>query len=117
MKSRVEVPLFRRLAYLADATITKSEEMAQVLPAGLRRRNHVIPNGVDLREFQPATGWSRDEPSDGNPRSTWRYFSETLATLERISAWRATPSHCLASAGSRFAFTSAGARGPKIYPA
>ncbi len=100
MKSRVEVPLFRRLAYLADATITKSEEMAQVLPAGLRPRNHAIPNGVDLRQFQPrdrllarrGLGWATRGAR--GPIS-----GETLATLERISPLRATPSLCLPSRG------------------
>ena len=69
MRGHLEVALFKRLAWLAAATITKSEEMARVLPAGCRERNHVIPNGVDLERFRPIPrdearrllGWSPDE--------------------------------------------------------
>jgi glycosyltransferase involved in cell wall biosynthesis len=52
-KSRIEVAVFRQLARAATATITKSEEMERALPASLRRRNHVLPNGVDLERFAP----------------------------------------------------------------
>ncbi len=57
-KSRIEVAVFRQLARAATATITKSEEMERALPASLRRRNHVLPNGVDLERFAPR---SREE--------------------------------------------------------
>jgi glycosyltransferase involved in cell wall biosynthesis len=68
-KSRIEVACFRQVARLADATITKSREMADVLPASVRDRNRIIPNGVDLNVFAPrdrrrareALGWSGDE--------------------------------------------------------
>jgi teichuronic acid biosynthesis glycosyltransferase TuaC len=68
-KSRIEVGIFRRLAALATATITKSREMEQELPARLRSRNHVLPNGVDLEAFAPGSrqqaraqlGWSPEE--------------------------------------------------------
>lgn len=77
-KSRIEVAAFRRLAALATVTITKSEEMERALPARLRPRNHVLPNGVDLEAFAPRSqaearaqlGW---DPTDrvmlflGNP--------------------------------------------------
>jgi teichuronic acid biosynthesis glycosyltransferase TuaC len=52
-RGHLEVALFRRLSWLAAATITKSEEMARVLPRRCRGRNHVIPNGVDLERFRP----------------------------------------------------------------
>lgn len=52
-KSRIEVAVFRQVARAATATITKSEEMEQALPASLRARNHVLPNGVDLERFAP----------------------------------------------------------------
>ncbi|HTR74977.1 MAG TPA: glycosyltransferase [Solirubrobacterales bacterium] len=51
-KSRVEVAVFRRLAPSATRTITKSSEMEDVLPAPLRARNSIVPNGVDLERFQ-----------------------------------------------------------------
>lgn len=68
-QSRVEVAVFRQLARLAQATITKTRQMEQRLPAACRTRNHVIPNGVDLSRFQPLQrdharrqlGWPPDE--------------------------------------------------------
>ncbi len=61
--------MFRQLARVSTATITKSEEMQRALPARWRERNHVIPNGVDLELFRPLRqdearaqlGWSQDE--------------------------------------------------------
>ena len=53
LKSRIEMACFRQLGRIADATITKSVEMEEALPASLRARNHVLPNGVDLERFAP----------------------------------------------------------------
>jgi teichuronic acid biosynthesis glycosyltransferase TuaC len=53
LKSTVESKVFRQLPRLADATITKSEEMELALPPQLRLRNTVLPNGVDMEMFQP----------------------------------------------------------------
>jgi glycosyltransferase involved in cell wall biosynthesis len=39
---------------LFDATITKSRVMEAALPRRTRRKNHVIPNGVDRQLFSPA---------------------------------------------------------------
>ncbi|MEA2431825.1 MAG: D-inositol-3-phosphate glycosyltransferase, partial [Thermoleophilaceae bacterium] len=69
-RSRMEAAVFRRLAYVAKRTITKSEEMERALPRRCRARNHVIPNGVDLDRFAPAPqrqareelGWPLDGP-------------------------------------------------------
>jgi glycosyltransferase involved in cell wall biosynthesis len=52
-RSRAEAAVFRQLAHLTDATITKSEEMERALPARRRARNLVIPNGVDIERFAP----------------------------------------------------------------
>jgi glycosyltransferase involved in cell wall biosynthesis len=68
-RSRVEAGIFRRLARVAAATITKSEEMERALPAACRERNHVIPNGVDVDRFAPRgreearreLGWDADD--------------------------------------------------------
>src|SRR3712207_6596888 len=68
-KSAVLARVSAQAARLADATITKSEEMQTRLPASCRGRNHVIPNGVDLDFFTPIPqdealarlGWSADE--------------------------------------------------------
>jgi teichuronic acid biosynthesis glycosyltransferase TuaC len=79
LKSRVEAMLFRQVARVASATITKSAAMEERLPASCRPRNHVIPNGVDLDRFKPIPrlearrqlGWDPDEPTvlfAGDPR-------------------------------------------------
>jgi glycosyltransferase involved in cell wall biosynthesis len=52
-RSRIEAHVFRQLARVVDATITKSIEMHDALPAPARRRDQVIPNGVDLDHFRP----------------------------------------------------------------
>ncbi len=69
-RSRAEVAVFRRLAAVSEATITKTEEMARLLPKPLQGRNHVIPNGVDLGHFAPqdradaraALAWDPEAP-------------------------------------------------------
>lgn len=45
--------IIRALSRLAQATITKSEEMETVLPKRVRQRNLVLPNGVDTEIFFP----------------------------------------------------------------
>ena len=62
--------LVRWHSQLFDATITKSRVMEDALPARTRRKNHVIPNGVDRNLFAPMEreaarrelGWA-DEPT------------------------------------------------------
>jgi teichuronic acid biosynthesis glycosyltransferase TuaC len=77
-RGRAEVAMFRQLARTAAATITNSEPMERVLPRTCRRRNHIIPNGVDLARFRPIDrldarrrlGWPAEETSvlfAGNP--------------------------------------------------
>lgn len=51
--SRALAAAFAQIARSASATITKSEEMERKLPEPCRRRNHVIPNGVDMDRFSP----------------------------------------------------------------
>jgi len=52
-RSTIAARGFGELSRVLSATITKSEEMEQRLPARARQRNHVIPNGVDLEQFAP----------------------------------------------------------------
>src|SRR5205823_10941804 len=52
-RSRIEAAVFRQLARVASATITKSRQMEERLPARLRTRNRVIPSGVDVERFAP----------------------------------------------------------------
>lgn len=69
VKSRLEVAVFRHLSRVYDVSITKSRGMERALPANLRARNHIVPNGVNLGMFSPIPraqartrlGW----PSDG----------------------------------------------------
>ena len=57
---------FAQLSRVLSATITKSEEMELRLPLSSQKRNTVIPNGVDLVQFEPMAkdvargrlGWS-----------------------------------------------------------
>ena len=51
--SRLRRRAIRALARRADATITKSAEMGEVLPGRLRAANNVVPNGVDDSTFRP----------------------------------------------------------------
>lgn len=69
LQSRIRAVVIRQHSRLMSATITKSAEMESVLPAASRRRNTVLPNGVDIDRFRPrgreearsALGWPRDE--------------------------------------------------------
>jgi glycosyltransferase involved in cell wall biosynthesis len=51
--SRIRRTLLRAHARLITRTITKSAEMASVLPRSAQRRNLVVPNGVDRTLFHP----------------------------------------------------------------
>jgi teichuronic acid biosynthesis glycosyltransferase TuaC len=86
---------FAELSRALSATITKSEEMERRLPAGSRRRNHVIPNGVDLSRFEPIPkalargrlGWSGDRKSllfVGNPQLPRKNFRLAQAVREEL---------------------------------
>jgi glycosyltransferase involved in cell wall biosynthesis len=94
-RSRVEASVFRELARVAAATITKSEEMEQRLPRSARARNRVIPNGVDLDRFRPLArdearrrlGWDEREPTVlylANPGIATKNYPLAAATLERL---------------------------------
>jgi teichuronic acid biosynthesis glycosyltransferase TuaC len=50
---RVRRSVVRQLSRLAQQTITKSREMHEVLPADVRERNQILPNGVDMDIFRP----------------------------------------------------------------
>ena len=50
---RVRSQIVRWHSQLFDATITKTRAMEAVLPPRARRRNHVVPNGVDRELFAP----------------------------------------------------------------
>jgi glycosyltransferase involved in cell wall biosynthesis len=108
--SKVPVWVNRRLAHRVDAVIVKSAEMADVLapvPA------YIIPNGVDLKLFQPMDrcevkrrlGWDVSQryilfPGDpDNPRKGFSlaqevvgYARQRLGTaLELVPLWNVSP--------------------------
>jgi glycosyltransferase involved in cell wall biosynthesis len=111
-KSRAEVAVFRQVARLATRTITKSEEMERALPAAVRARNHVLPNGVDLEHFAPRPraaaraelGWPQDAKVMlflGNPddprknvalaRAAARIVARRVPGAHLHVAWGVTP--------------------------
>lgn len=95
LKSRIEVAAFRQVARCADVTITKSTEMERVLPASVRARNQVLPNGVDLDSFAPRPrdearaqlGWDPSEPVMlflGNPDDPRKNVALAEAAAARV---------------------------------
>lgn len=99
-KSRVELMFFRQLGRFADATITKSVEMELALPASLRARNHILPNGVDLRMFAPRPraaaraelGWAQDEKVMlflGNPKDPRKHVELAVEAAAIVARRRA----------------------------
>jgi teichuronic acid biosynthesis glycosyltransferase TuaC len=56
--NRLKTGLIRQHSRLAKATITQSLQMENALPSAVRRRNEVLPNGVDTSVFRPL---DRDE--------------------------------------------------------
>jgi glycosyltransferase involved in cell wall biosynthesis len=114
LRSRVEAALFRELAWVAAATITKSEQMERALPGRCRHRNHVIPNGVDLERFKPvpraearrALEWPERERTVlfvGNPAiarknhsladAVCREAATSVPELRLRVAWETPPEH------------------------
>jgi glycosyltransferase involved in cell wall biosynthesis len=67
---RIRRAILRQHSRLAARTITKSQEMQAALPARVRARNTVLPNGVDTDLFRPIDraaarrelGWDGDAP-------------------------------------------------------
>ena len=95
-KSQIEVAVFRQVARTATVTITKSEEMARVLPPSVRKRNFVLPNGVDLTRFAPRPraearedlGWSSTEKVMlflGNPDDPRKNVALAHASAEIVA--------------------------------
>jgi glycosyltransferase involved in cell wall biosynthesis len=70
-RAAVERMVFRQLSRLVAATVTKSARGTALLPPGGRRRNTVIPGGVDRERFAPVSRvearrrlrWTHEEPT------------------------------------------------------
>lgn len=66
---RIRRWLLGRHSRLLTATLTKSKQMEDALPAAVRARNTIVPNGVDRQLFAPLDrsqarsrlGWDKDE--------------------------------------------------------
>lgn len=87
---------FAQVGRLASATITKSKGMERRLPRSVQRRNHVIPNGVDLESFAPidrlaarqSLGWPEDEKVAlfvGNPSEARKNYPLATAACSVAS--------------------------------
>jgi teichuronic acid biosynthesis glycosyltransferase TuaC len=63
--SRLRRSLIRQSGRACTATITKSAEMADALPASVRRNNTVVPNGIDEQAFRPT------DQRDARRELTW----------------------------------------------
>ncbi len=100
--SRLRRSLVRAHARFMSATITKSREMEDALPASSRSTNSVIPNGVDTSLFAPASradarsalGWGNGGVVlfVGDPRITRKRFrlaeAAYLLARESVAALR-----------------------------
>ncbi len=89
--------IIRAHSRVASATITRSREMEATLPSGVRRRNHVIPHGVDLELFHPVDrararaqlGWSESERVAlyaANPAEERKRYPLTTAVVKHANA-------------------------------
>jgi len=94
-RSRVEARAFAQLSRVLSATITKSEEMEFRLPLSSRQRNSVVPNGVDLSQFEPIAkqvargrlGWSNARKNllfVGNPEFPRKNVRLALAVRDEL---------------------------------
>jgi glycosyltransferase involved in cell wall biosynthesis len=96
--ARLRTRFVRWHSRFLTATITKSRIMEEALPERTRRRNHVVPNGVDIELFRP-------QPRDEARRSLgWGEEAVALfaATKPRGPAKRlALAEHACAAAGVR----------------
>jgi teichuronic acid biosynthesis glycosyltransferase TuaC len=95
--SLVKRSVLRQLSRLTTASITKSREMESVLPPSVRRRNLVVPNGVnrdffrlmDRADARRALGWPLDENVAlyaADPQLPRKRYPLAVAACERAGA-------------------------------
>ena len=110
--SRIRRLIVRQSARAAAATVTQSRQMEETLPAAARRRNRVIPNGIDRDVFHPIDrteareelGWPPSERVAlfaGDPRLPVKRFwlaeaacreaSERIGPVRLTTAWGTPP--------------------------
>jgi glycosyltransferase involved in cell wall biosynthesis len=87
--SRVRSALIRAHASLCAATITKSQEMHDRLPARIRRKNTVLPNGVDTALFRPVPAAAARERLGWSPNERVALFAATKPDSPNKRRWLA----------------------------
>jgi teichuronic acid biosynthesis glycosyltransferase TuaC len=95
--SAVRAAIIRRHAGLCRATITKSQEMHQRLPARVRRTNTVLPNGVDGASFLPHDRAAARERLGWDPNEKIVLFAATKPDIPRKRRWLAEAACAAAS--------------------
>jgi teichuronic acid biosynthesis glycosyltransferase TuaC len=96
-RHRIRRTVLRRSAHLVSQTITKSYEMQLALPPSCRRRNEIVPSGVDDSLFVPVPqdqarrdlAWSADARIalfGGNPRVPGKRFWLAEAACEAAAS-------------------------------
>jgi glycosyltransferase involved in cell wall biosynthesis len=88
LASRIRRTLLRAHARLMTRTITKSAEMESALHPSVRKRNQVVPNGVDRLIFHPYSGEEARRRLGWSPESRIVLFAADPA-VERKRYWLA----------------------------
>jgi teichuronic acid biosynthesis glycosyltransferase TuaC len=120
VRSRVRRFLLRQHSRCAAATITKTREMADVLPARVRRRNVVIPDGVDERLFAPIPLREARSVLGWDDERVVVFAADPAAPVKRFHLARAAHRVASAKVGSIRLYVAAGvdpARMPLVFSA
>ena len=100
--SRIKATVLAQLSRTLSRSVTKSRELENALPARVRERNLVLPNGVDRTTFQPVTrdearrelGWPVDAHIAlfaGDPAIARKRHALAAAACEDAAARLGTP--------------------------
>lgn len=95
--SSIRAAVIRWHAALCRATITKSQEMHDRLPARARRTNTVLPNGVDGTTFAPRNRADARQRLGWHPSERVVLFAATKPDIPRKRRWLAEAA-CAAAA-------------------
>src|SRR5439155_12129005 len=95
--SRIRAAVIRQHAGLCRATITKSREMHDRLPARVRRTNAVLPDGVDGAAFEAIDRATAREQLGWDPSERVVLFAATKPDIPRKRRWLAEAA-CAAAA-------------------